>query len=196
MLKTRDTNVLTSNDHNCGPPDDARLEVQKAVTKAKKRAREEDTPICKVYSEELGDLHNRGYNFVTEMPEQQVTKRTLYNQRAKSQGNQKEPKSSQEISLQAEQLTMSDGTSFLLSDDESAERIIIFCGKSGTEVLKSKQDFFMDGTFKSCSKQFTQIYTIHADFGSSKEETNIHPVAFALLPNKKNRLMSVCTKVY
>ena len=28
------------------------------------------------------------------------------------------------------------------------------------------------------------MYTNHADFGSSKDETNIYPVALALLPNK------------
>lgn len=37
----------------------------------------------------------------------------------------------------------------------------------------------MDGTFKSCSKQFAQIYNIHVDYGSSKEETNVYPVEFA-----------------
>lgn len=156
MINTKDCNVLSSNEHQCGAPDDARLEVHKTLNQVKKRAREEDTLISTIYSEELGDLHNRGYDFVTEMPAQQVTKRTLYNHRAKSQGNQKEPKSSQEVDLQAEVLTMNDGTNFLslLSDDNLGERIIVLCGKAGREVLKSKQDFFMDGTFKSCSKHF------------------------------------------
>ena len=83
MLKTKDGEVLRSNEHQCGAPDDAHLEVQKTINPAKKRAREEDTSISKIYSEELRDLHNRGYDFVTEVPEQQVTKRTLYYHRAK-----------------------------------------------------------------------------------------------------------------
>lgn len=185
ILKTKDSNILASNEHQCGTPDDSRLEVQRTLARAKKRAREEDTPIPTIYTEELGNLHNRGYDFVTEMPEQQSAKRTLYNHRASSQGKQTEPKSCNEVDLQPKQLTMSDGTSFLLSDDNTGDRIIIFCAKSGREVLKTKQDFFMDGTFKSCSKQFTQIYSIHADFGSSTGETNIYPVVFALLTNKK-----------
>jgi hypothetical protein len=186
VIKTKDGAVLSSSDHQCGPPDDARLEVHKKLSVAKKRAREEDTPISRIYLEEIVDLHNRGYEFVTEMPEQQVTKRTLYNQRNKSKGNQNEPKTTQEIDLSPDVLTMNDGNSFLLSDDsDSGERIIVFSGKTGKEVLNSKSDFFMDGTFKSCSKQFAQVYTIHADYGSSETETNIHPVAFAFLPNKK-----------
>lgn len=43
----------------------------------------------------------------------------------------------------------------------------------------------MDGTFKSVSKQFAQLYTIHVDLGSTEKETNVTPVIFALLPNKK-----------
>lgn len=184
-IKTKDGNVLSSNEHQCGAPDDARLEVKKSVNRARKRAREEDTSIFKIYSDELGELHNRGYDFVTEMPGQQIVKRTLYNHRAKLQGNQKEPKSSLEVELPAELVTMKDGSNFLLKDDKSDERLIVFSAQAGIEVLKRKQHFFMDGTFKSCSKQFYQIYTIHADLGSSENESNIHPVVFAFLPNKK-----------
>ena len=43
----------------------------------------------------------------------------------------------------------------------------------------------MDSTFKCSSKQFSQIYSIHADFGSTDEETDVNPVVFALFPNKK-----------
>lgn len=184
-IKSQRGEVLCSSEHQCGPPDDARLEVLKALNQAKKRARDEDTPISKIYSEQMGNLHNMGYDFVTEMPEQQVTKRSLYRHRAKSQGNQREPESSEEVVLEMGMLTMTDGSSFLLKDDNTGGRLIIFSGALGKEALRSKQDFFIDGTFKSCSKQFSQIYTIHADFGSSKNETNIYPVIFALLPNKR-----------
>lgn len=184
-LQTKDSAVLFSHEHQCGAPDDARLEVQRTLNQAKKRAREENTSISKIYSEELGTLHNRGYDFVTEMPEQRTTKRTLYKQRAKSQGSERDPDRREEIELRAELLTMNDGSSFLLSDDKSGDRIIVFCGIAGRDALRSKRDFFMDGTFKCCSKQFSQIYTIHADFGSNKNETNIYPVAFAFLPNKR-----------
>lgn len=45
---------------------------------------------------------------------------------------------------------------------------------------------FFDGKFKSCGKQFTQIYTIHADLDGRTKDMNVLNVAFALLPNKKN----------
>lgn len=184
-MKSKNGEVLSTSDHECDAPDEARLEVKKALQKAKKRAREEDTSISKIYNEELGELHNKGYEFVTEMPAQLTTKRDLYRQRCRSQGNQAEPEKREDLVLEEEFLNMKDGSSFLLADDKSGERIIVFSGNIGREGLKCYEDFFMDGTFKSSSKQFSQIYSIHADFGSSTEETNIYPVAFALLPNKK-----------
>ncbi len=43
----------------------------------------------------------------------------------------------------------------------------------------------MDVTFKSCSKQFAQLYTIHVDCGSTISETNVYSAIFALLPVEK-----------
>lgn len=185
VMKTKNGEVLSTSEHQCGAPDEARLEVKRTLQMAKKRAREEDTGVSKIYSQELGGLHNEGYDLVTEMPAQLTTKRVLYQQRNKVNGNQLEPEKRDDVLLDEETLKMRDGSSFLLTDDKSGERIIIFSGTSGREGLASCQDFFMDGTFKSSSKQFSQIYSIHADFGSSTEETNIYPVAFAFLPNKK-----------
>lgn len=48
--------------------------------------------------------------------------------------------------------------------------------------------FFFDGTFKSCSKQYLQIYRIHVDIGSISSETNVIPVIFVLLPNKTKNI--------
>lgn len=172
-------------DHQCGAPEEAQLEIKKSVFQAKKRAREEDTSVNQLYTQEMGELYNKGYDLVTEMPSPLSLKRVLYLHKNKAQGKQKEPTTREEILLDDELLKMSDGKSFLLADDGTEERIIIFSGEKGTESLKYQQHFFMDGTFKSCSIQFSQIYTIHADFGSQKDETNIYPIVFAFLPNKK-----------
>ena len=185
IMKSKTGEVLSTSEHQCGAPDEARLEVKKTLQQAKKRAREEDTSVSKIYNQELGELHNKGYEFVTEMPAELTTKRVLYQQRCKSQGNQAEPEKRDDVVLDEEILKMKDGSSFLLADDKSGERILIFSGTLGKEGLISCEDFFMDGTFKSSCKQFAQIYSIHADYGSSTEETNVYPVAFCLLPNKK-----------
>lgn len=122
---------------------------------------------------------------MTEIPSTSSVKRILQSNRSDARGNQEEPKSRDDIILDEECLKMSDGSSFLLKDDSTGPRILIFSGEKNREALKTHKTVFMDGTFKSCSKQFAQIYTIHADFGSSSEETNVHPVIFSLLPDKK-----------
>lgn len=128
-----------------------------------------------------------GYDFVTEMPKTESMMRSLYRHRSNAQGNAKEPEHRENIVFDNDTLTMIDGSSFLLANDGNEDRIIVFCGSKGKESLKCFSHFFMDGTFKSTSKQFSQIYTIHADFGSSNDETNICPIVFALLPNKKKQ---------
>lgn len=80
---------------------------------------------------------------------------------------------------------MSDGTNFLLADDRDGERILIFASSTGKTALKENKNVLMDGTFKSVSKQFAQLYTIHVDLGSTVEETNVTPVVFAMLPDKR-----------
>lgn len=119
------------------------------------------------------------------MPSTSTVRRVLQRNRSVARGNQREPQSRDEIVLDEGCLRMSDGSNFLLNDDSYAQRILLFSGEKGRESMKTSKIFFMDGTFKSCSKQFAQIYTIHADFDSTEEETNVHPVTFALLPNKK-----------
>lgn len=122
---------------------------------------------------------------MTELPNPESLKRNLRRERSKARGNQQEPKNCHDIVLNEDILKMGDGSSFLLSDDGQRERIIIFGGAKGKESLRTSSQFFMDGTFKSCSKQFTQLYTVHADLGGRDDETNVVPVIFALLPNKK-----------
>lgn len=141
IMKSKTGEVLSTSEHQCGAPDEARLEVKKILQQAKKRAREEDTAVSKIYNQELGELHNKGYEFVTEMPAEPTTKRVLYQQRCKSQGNQAEPDKRDDVVLDEDILKMKDGSSFLLADDTSGERILIFSGTLGKEGLTSCDDF-------------------------------------------------------
>lgn len=61
-------------------------------------------------------------------------------------------------------------------------KVIILCGKVDKESL-TVQAIYKRNFFKSSNYNFAQIYKIHTDNRSSKKETNIHPVLFALLPN-------------
>ncbi|GBO13844.1 hypothetical protein AVEN_47806-1 [Araneus ventricosus] len=137
----------------------------------------------------MGPLFNRGYDYVGNMPTLPVVRAQLYRIRQKEQGTAVEPKNSQEIEIMDEDVIMEDGSSFLLSDDDSGSRILVFASTKGRGVLKTAQNFFMDGTFKSCCMQFYQLYTIHADLSKNEEEdTTIVPIIFALLPRKNSEI--------
>lgn len=62
--------------------------------------------------------------------------------------------------------------------------------RTTTKTIQSRkcetcENRFMNGIFKMYIKQFSQIYTIHDDFSITSKETNVNPIVFALLSNKK-----------
>ena len=61
--------------------------------------------------------------------------------------------------------------------------MLIYMSAVGREILRSKYIWFSDGTFKTCPKPFTQVYTI---FGKRKGFPSL-PAAYALLPNKEEK---------
>lgn len=66
--------------------------VRKTFFKMKRWAHEKDTFLFKIYSQELGELHNK-----TEMPGQLTPKRVLYQHMCKSQGNQAEAEKCKDV---------------------------------------------------------------------------------------------------
>lgn len=68
---------------------------------------------------------------------------------------------------------MADGQNFLLADNQDGDRILICASPATKTMLKLHKIIFMDGTFKSVSKQFSQLNTIHVDLGSTESETNV-----------------------
>ena len=71
-----------------------------------------------------------------------------------------------------------------LAEDGVQDKLLNFGWANGKKNLKDYKSFFMNGTFKSFSSHFAQIYTIYDDVGSIKDETNIVPVVtyVTLLP--------------
>jgi hypothetical protein len=66
-------------------------------------------------------------------------------------------------------------------------------GKIVNICLEPELLFFLDGTFKSCPRQFAQLYSLHVDLGSTSHDNYIYPVLFALLPDKKETAYSLLT---
>lgn len=165
-------------------------EIFKAITGAKKRASEEShfVPMSKIYLDGIDPLLNRGLGFVANVPSFSFLKRTLNRIRHNARGSFIDPSAAEIITFEENILKMKDGNSFLLADkcdNNGKNRILVFGTSIASQVATEKKIFFMDGTFKSASKQFCQIYTIHADMSSSESETNVIPLFYALLAVKK-----------
>lgn len=87
---------------------------------------------------------------------------------------------------------------FLLADYSNTTnntRIIVFSSVQARKIICESQEFYGDGTFKSCPSPFVQLYTIHVDTGSTVNHTNIIPVVYALMNNKTMQSYSILIKM-
>lgn len=109
----------------------------------------------------------------------------MCNIRRSALGATQNPKTSADIDLSDDVLNLPDGAIFLLLDltFEDGKRCMVFSGKEGQNLLKSKSNFFLDGTFKSCPRQFKQLHTIYADV-SSTEQSHIYMTPPIFIRNK------------
>lgn len=150
----------------------------------KKRCREEATPIPTIYDEEIGGLRNSECDdsvedMIRNIPTFQACKSSLY--RKRSTTTPKLPTSPEDINLEGPWTCTSAGDRFLLRDDtdENGHRIIIFATDANLNHLCAADTVFSDGTFYSCTKHFTQLYTLHASVNGA-----VFPLVYGLLPNK------------
>lgn len=186
-MSTKDGKIQPVCEHVC-KSDQGATEVRKQMCNLKKRAREDEELLSQVYRDEFDPLVNKGYEFVTEVPSFSSIKRTMQRIPRSALNMPPEPSSLQEISIPEDIIKMKDGRSFLLIEDGVEDKILIFASTKGREAIAEHAMFFMDGTFKSCSKQFIQVYTIHVDVRSTSEESNIVPVVYTLLPKKSRQV--------
>ncbi|GBN56320.1 hypothetical protein AVEN_183778-1 [Araneus ventricosus] len=172
--------------HSC-KPNEAKIDVKKQVANIRRRVCETDLSVSKIYQEEMSPLFQSRCEILTEIPTLSSIKSSLHKTRRRVQGISSEASTAADIILSSELLKLIDNSIFLLADtfiSESTNRIIVFGTPKGKDILQKSKKFYSDGAFKSCPKQFLQIYSLHADIGSSLEDVNIIPIVFALLPNK------------
>lgn len=183
-MRTINLEIINFSDHLC-KPDVAASEVKKQFDNARKRVREESSyTSSQIFRQEMSPLFQKGYDHVTYIPTYASAKTTLNRIKKRTLGNTLDPNSKEEIIIPDDISQFGNNYQFLLFDDNVEERIIAFSSSAQREAASTYRNFFFDGTFKSCSKQFLQIYTIHVDIGSTSSETNVIPVIFVLLPNK------------
>lgn len=143
--------------------------------------------IPSLYNKAIVDLEDAGLDIIEKIPTFDSVKSTFYRNRNKAAGVQKlahKNVTDVEIPPKFEGFLMAD----YKNDDN---RIIVFCSKNIKNVICEIKDYFGDGTFKSCSPPFEQLYTIHGDLNSEGPTTNIIPLFYALMTNKTRESYSI-----
>jgi hypothetical protein len=152
--------IVSKIDHSC-VPNLAGMEVKVKLGNCRKRAREDvSVHLHTIHREELSDTPAKGYDMVTEIPKYENVKSRLCRERRNILGTEQNPGDSSKILFSEEVLRLANNSSFLQIDhtDDSGKRILVFAGEDNEYLLGIGTSFFLYGTFKSCPRQFAQLY--------------------------------------
>lgn len=174
------TTILRETDHFC-EPDPATNIVSVSIDNCKQRVRKEFGSVKAIYENCVEHLTGPDSEYVDDVPKYQSVKNSLYRARYKHLAVEKSIYKKLEDVILPEELRKD----FIVFEDGSADKILIFMTPYARQVITKYTEFFFDGVFKQIPEPFTQLYTMHADIGSSNTETNVVPVVFCLLPNKR-----------
>ncbi|KAE9544242.1 hypothetical protein AGLY_001421 [Aphis glycines] len=167
-LKTTGNSILNITIHQC-KYDSVKIEVKK-YNIAKKRVSDSSNSAAQIFREEFTPLIDQELDLVTEIPVYSSVKMTLNRIRKKSLGNSLDPKLREDIIIPSD-------SEFVLFDEGKRDIILGLCSSKGKTC-------FADGTFKSSSKQFYQVYTVNIDIWFTNDEIYVIPVIYILFPNK------------
>jgi hypothetical protein len=97
------------------------------------------------------------------------------------------PENSSKIVFSEEVLSLANNSSLLRIDhsDDSGKIILVCAGEDCKYLRIQRLDFFLWCPIKNCPRQFSQLYSLYGGLGSTLHGKYIHPVLFALLPDKK-----------
>lgn len=173
--------IMKSTVHKC-QKSIAKNEVRKAISICETKVSEDfKKTIPTVYREAVISLKDASDDTIKEFPSYKNVKSNLYKKRNMAVGVKKT-----RYAIATDVEVPDIFQKFLLFDYKYRNnRIIAFASDMSRDIISREKHFFGDGTFKTCPRPFLQLYTLHADVGSSEKETKIMPVLYALLTNKK-----------
>ena len=162
--------------------DAAATEAAIFLANVRRKCRESAKPIPTIFDESLAGLRTEEWNdctqaLVEKLPTFYETKSSLYRHRSKL--HPKLPKSLSDVNIDGQWTLTSTGDRFLLADDGTEERILIFATEANLIHLAEGSRWYMDGTFYASPGNFFQLYSIHSVVNGC-----MMPLVYGLLPNK------------
>lgn len=164
-------------------PDELAREAEAIVRGIKRKAaRHPNEPALKIVQEELSAIDTddrRSQQVLMRVPERRLIFRTVNRQQNRLRPNI--PLTREGLNIVAPYDTTLNGERFLQYDSgtEDVERTVIFFTEVGLRHLCRSRIVFADGTFKTCPKPFTQMYTLHGEV-----RDNVFPFIYALSMRK------------
>ncbi|VDI07548.1 Hypothetical predicted protein [Mytilus galloprovincialis] len=167
--------ATTTNTHNNIPPkvddnhnhpsDRMQLRVDDVLQRMTSRCKDKLTAIPTIYEEELVKLRNREWNddthqVVEHIPNFYSCKDQLYNER--HQLIPALPTTVEDITVHGELAQTTTGQPFLLADDSTNRRMLVFSTQENLYHLATADTIYCDITFYVCPTLFYQLYTFHA----------------------------------
>ena len=136
------------------------LKVDDVLQLMKTRCRNELIPVPAIYEDELVKLRNTEWNeetkqLVEHIPTLQSCKGRMYNERHKILPPL--PTTTEDININGVWAQTTIGEPFLLADDDTNGRILIFTTHKNLTHLATADAIYGDGTFYSCPSLFYQL---------------------------------------
>ena len=156
------------------------LKVDEVMQRMKVRCTDELTPVPSIYEEELvkhrtDDWNDDTQQLVENIPTFPSCKTAMYNKHKKTLPVL--PKTVDEININGIWAQTTKGDPFLLADDNTVGRMLIFSTQKNLTLLAAADTIFGDGTFYTCPSHFFQLYTFHAMIDGT-----MYPLVYSLLP--------------
>ena len=148
--------VVVRQEHN-HPPDPAQTTTHLAIEGMRKRAREESTSINMIYDDQLHVLsqEDNSADVLAQLPSLESVRSSLY--RARHENTPTLPTQRRDVSLSSRFTKIHSGEDFLLVDDGTDDKILIFATEENIRLMSDANAFYIDGTFSTCPSLFYQV---------------------------------------
>ncbi|KAL0810826.1 hypothetical protein ABMA28_010136 [Loxostege sticticalis] len=162
-------------------PNEQKNEVALTLDKIKQIGAQKSDPLPTIFNENVRGLYEKGLNFVVPVPSFPNVKHALYNARKKElQITKTVFKSVDEVEVPAKY-----NKDFLIADYiYEGSRILVFCKSEAKKYFCRVKEYFGDATFRT-PYPFSQLFTIHGALGDGSTDTNVVPLVYALMSDKK-----------
>lgn len=138
-------------------------------------------PVPTIFKNVVSSMDIGDFEGTSKFPAYSKIKSTLYNRRNETLGVTK-----LKFKTISEVVVPKKFESFLLADyEDEVTRILVFCNQNAKTTICELREFFADGTFFICPKPFKQLFSIHGEMNSTVNKTNIIPLIFALMSDRK-----------